>query len=410
MIVAIGAHGDIDLRSSVTASVAVYVTGWFSALATKPLLIKQVVPDFEGYCALLTSGGVYCWGYGQSGELGNGNFAASTTPVPVVGTGGTGTLSGVRSLASDGQGVCAVLGSGGVDCWGYGGEGELGDGSFLESAVPVPVKGVGGSGTLTGVASLAPFNEFGGSANYCALLRSGGVDCWGFGLFGQLGDGKFYTTGNERSDVPVAVKGVGGTGTLTGVASMDTSSANGHTTYCAVLTSGGVDCWGYASAGQLGDGVNHGATQGTDVPVAVAGVGGSGTLTGVSSIKAGFTAFCAVLTSGGVDCWGAGGNGQLGNNSNSGSDTPIAVEGVGGTGTLSAVKSLSSASEASFCALLSTGGVDCWGFLYNVEYVPVQVPGVGGSGDLSGVTSLAATSFDGFSTYCARLSSAGANC
>jgi hypothetical protein len=58
---------------------------------------------------------------------------------------------------------------------------------------------------LAGVTSVA-----GGMDSYCALLTSGGVDCWGSNLFGQLGDG----TGSGGPDGPVAVLGLGGTGTL----------------------------------------------------------------------------------------------------------------------------------------------------------------------------------------------------
>ena len=82
--------------------------------------VKQVVGDDEGYCALLSSGRVDCWGYGGDGELGDGLLGESATPVAVVGVGGTGTLTGVASLGSDGKGMCAVLTSGGVDRWGYG--------------------------------------------------------------------------------------------------------------------------------------------------------------------------------------------------------------------------------------------------------------------------------------------------
>ncbi len=40
-------------------------------------------------------------------------------------------LTGVKSLASDGhEGYCGVLGSGKVDCWGNGDIGQLGNGKF----------------------------------------------------------------------------------------------------------------------------------------------------------------------------------------------------------------------------------------------------------------------------------------
>jgi hypothetical protein len=114
-------------------------------------------------------------------------------------------LSGVASLATDDTGYCAVLTSGGVDCWGTGNYGQLGDGIFYTtgndgSATPVQVLGLGGTGTLSGAASLASdYNR------YCAVLTSGSVDCWGYGYDGELGNGIFYTTGNRGSATPVQV-------------------------------------------------------------------------------------------------------------------------------------------------------------------------------------------------------------
>ena len=86
-----------------------------------------------------------------------------------------------------------------------------------------------------------------GSRGYCAVLSSGGVDCWGFGQNGQLGNGVIYTNG---SATPVEVIGVGGIGTLSGVASLASADGDGDEfgSYCAVLDSGDVDCWGTAAS------------------------------------------------------------------------------------------------------------------------------------------------------------------
>ena len=242
--------------------------------------------------------------------------------------------------------------------------------------------------------------------------------CWGFGLYGQLGNGVFYTTGNDGSDVPVAVKGTGGAATLTGVSSVDTmGSGGGVTSYCAVLATGGVDCWGNATYGQLGNGNLYPKHQGSAVPVQVKGAGGSGTLAGVSSLADGFLAFCAVLTSGGVDCWGSQGHGQLGNGSVSGQTAvPVQVKGVGGSGALADASSLTTQQTESYCALLTSGGVDCWvsgggGTRRFDTTVPVTVKGVGGSGTLAGAARLASTSgIFPSATYCAVLTSGGADC
>jgi alpha-tubulin suppressor-like RCC1 family protein len=118
-------------------------------------------------------------------------------PVAVKGVGGSGTLAGVASLTSTQDGSCARLTSGKVDCWGQSNWGSLGDGSFSYSAVPVAVKGVGGSGTLTGVVSLT---SNGPGDLMSARLASGELDCWGQNYDGQLGNGKFSTTGSPGTN------------------------------------------------------------------------------------------------------------------------------------------------------------------------------------------------------------------
>jgi alpha-tubulin suppressor-like RCC1 family protein len=391
--------------------------------------VTSLASNGFSYCARLASGAVDCWGYGEYGQLGDGKFhqtgnQGTAAPVPVEGVGGVGTLSGVASLASDVYGYCALLTSGEVDCWGDGFVGQLGDGTFYAgaegygSAVPVQVEGIGGSGVLSGVASLVNDDD---GYSMCAVLLSGGVDCWGYGYYGQLGNGQLYTTGNSGSAVPVAVAGVGDTGTLSEVESV-TSQGYG---YCALLATGGVDCWGDGSVGQLGDGQFYDSgSSGSAVPVPVVGVGGLGVLSGVSGLNSSSNSVCAVLTSGGVDCWGSGPTGDLGDGTfyssgHKGSAVPAPVEGVGGVGTLSGVTSLASGFE-SYCAVVGTAGVDCWGYGYYGQMgdgefyssgsegspFPVSVEGVGGSGTLSEVTALASD----FNGYCALLSSDEVDC
>ena len=324
--------------------------------------VLSVVGEGKGYCALLTSGGVDCWGYGYAGELGNGQFytsgnGGSAVPVAVVSTSGSGTLSDVASLIADG-GYCALLTSGGVDCWGYGADGALGDGQLSDSAIPVAVVSTSGSGALRGVNSLAADNEGGN----CAQLTSGGVDCWGYGADGALGDGQL-----SDSAVPVTVVGTSGSGTLNGVADLD--SDNGG--FCARLGSGGVDCWGNGNDGELGNGQFYtSGIYGSAVPVAVVSTSGSGTLSGVADLDSDSGGYCALLTSGGVDCWGFGYDGELGNgqfytSGNEGSAVPVAVVSTSGSGTLGNVASLTGGGSGeaidSYCALLTSGEVDCWG-------------------------------------------------
>ena len=364
------------------------------------------VSSSSSFCALLTSGGVDCWGYGSYGELGNGASSSSATPVQVEGVGGTGTLTGVASLTSSPGSICALLTSGGVDCWGYGPDGELGNNATSNSATPVQVDGVGGTGTLSGVSSVVSsgvvegYPSFSEQPGYCALVTAGGVDCWGNGAEGQLGNGA-----TSNSSTPVQVEGVGGIGTLSGVSSL-TGDGFG---YCGVV-SAAADCWGYGSDGELG----NGGTSNSSTPVQVEGVGGSGTLSGVSSITGAALAYCTTLTSGGVDCWGSGGFDQLGNGATSNSSTPVQVEGVGGVGALSGVSSLTS-EGLSFCAV-GSGAVVCWGYggdgelgngAFSSSSTPVSVAGVGGTGSLSQVASVTGNYLG---SYCAVLTFRGVDC
>ena len=81
------------------------------------------------------------------------------------------------------------------------------------------------------------------------------MDCWGNGYYGELGNGTFYNTSSPfGSSTPVEVEGVGGSGTLTGVTNL-VSHSDG---YCALLVSGGVDCWGY---GPTANSVTESATR-----------------------------------------------------------------------------------------------------------------------------------------------------
>ncbi len=361
-------------------------------------------------CALTSVGGVDCWGDNKAGELGDGTEANSSTPVPVKGVGGSGALSGVKAIAAGsynfpGEHTCALMSGGAVDCWGYNHAGQLGDGTEMSSATPAPVEGAGGSGTLSGVKAVAA-----GGEHTCALTSGGGVDCWGANFDGQLGDGSTL-----ESSTPAPVEGAGGSGTLSGVKAV---AAGGEHT-CALTSGGGVDCWGaskygdYGEYGQLGDG----STANSSTPVAVKGVGGSGTLSGVKAIAAGSEHTCALISGGGVDCWGYNDFGQLGDgtaHSGTESSTPVEVEGVGGSGTLSGVVAIASGG-AYTCALTNRGGVDCWGFDWYGELgdgsttessTPVEVEGVGGSGRLSGVVAIAA----GGSQACALTSGGGVDC
>lgn len=284
--------------------------------------------------ALLSDGTVDAWGYNANGELGNGTVASTgcdcgETPGRVEGIGGSGALSHVVAISAGEEHSLALLTNGTVVAWGYNAHGELGNGAAsttgcMCSDTPVQVVGVGGTGTLSNVVAISA----GGLFNL-ALLSDGTVVAWGYNTNGQLGDGETSATGCDCVPYPVQVKGVGGSGTLSGVAAV--SAGYNHGT--ALLSNGTAVAWGENQYGQLGDG--EASTTGcrcVDAPAQVKGIGGSGALSGIASISAGADFNLAVLASGTLAGWGYGYYGELGNGTVEGPsvNTPVAIPGVRG--------------------------------------------------------------------------------
>jgi alpha-tubulin suppressor-like RCC1 family protein len=364
--------------------------------------VKSIsAPTLSAYaCAVTAAGGVKCWGTDSaaSGTLGNGTLASSTVPVDVAGL-----TSGASSVATGYQDACAVIGSGGLKCWGKNGSGQLGNGTNVDSGVPVDVSG------LSGVIAVAPAQNYA-----CALTAAGGVKCWGDNSFSQLGNGS-----TSSSMVPVDV---------VGLASGVTAITVGSYGNCALTTAGGVKCWGgnntipmdvvgltsgvlsitgiggiatcastadarlvcwgsdptpkdstaqfggtFAALVFGGNGSGSGAnitcvlthsggvacaTQGSTTWVEITGlIPGSApvvtpsTTTGdVGYVAVGFQHSCVVTTAGGAKCWGSTpGNGTV--------NSPTPVDVLGLTIGVSAI----AAGESVTCALTNTGGVKCWG-------------------------------------------------
>ena len=304
-------HGQLGNGTTTSSSTPVPVVGLTSG-------VIAVSAGLTHTCALTSAGAVECWGANDSGQLGNGTTINSSTPVAVIG------LSGVIAISAGAAHTCALTSGGQVDCWGNNFWGQLGNGTTASPFVrPGPVFGLS-----SGVVAISA-----GWDHSCALTAGGGVQCWGNNGNGQLGNG---TTIN--SSTPVAVIGLS-----SGVRAL---SAGGFHT-CALTSGGGVDCWGDDSNGQVGDGV-------TGVPASPVPVGVIGLSSGVSAISAGGYHVCALI-GGGVECWGANGNGQLGNPLPIDRSTPVPVSGL---------PSVSEVSAGGFhtCTLTKGGGGECWGW------------------------------------------------
>ena len=180
-----------------------------------------------------------------------------------------------------------------------------------------------------------------GGNHSCALVTGGAVNCWGDNSSGQLGNATF-----TNSNVPVRVTG------LDGVNVHATAVSAGEAHSCALLVGGAVWCWGLNATGQLG----NATFTNSNVPVEVSGLDGVTNVATQVSAGAGHT--CAVLSTGAINCWGSNETAQLGDNSTTNSNVPIATSTIDGV-TLRATQV--SAGYLHTCAVLQSGAAMCWG-------------------------------------------------
>jgi alpha-tubulin suppressor-like RCC1 family protein len=320
------------------------------------------------------------WGFGSSGELGNGEVNNAPSPVAVQG------VSCATSAAESYEDSYAVLSDGKVYAWGENSAAEaggLGNGSTMleHSATPVEVPGIS---TATQVSASIP--------NVFVRLANGTIDGWG-----NNSDGELAASG-PGGDTPRP--NIGGLSGVTAVASTDA-------TVLALLSAGKVDAWGNGVNGQLGDGEENTDSQ---TPVAVDNLAKGEPLEKIKSIAVGTGYALALTQSGEVLAWGghelpAGlGAGHL----HTESDLPIHVDYPAEGEPLKEVTAIAAGGTFAL-ALLKNGTVLAWGANALGElgdghteaeqantYLPVEVE------HLSGIVAIAATELDGYA-----LSSAG---
>jgi alpha-tubulin suppressor-like RCC1 family protein len=440
-----GAGGDAGTDGPVAPA-----TGWAAA---------AIADNGTHACALRVDGSLWCWGTNQSGQLGDGTTDSHASPVRV----GTdtdwaivaaaqattcatkrdgslrcwganyailptriGTDSWMRLDTGTGH-VCGVKQDGSLWCWGNNNNGELGDGTLIDSSAPVQV-GVDtdwadvtaggartcalktdaslwcwganavGDGTPTdrpaptriGTDQWAAVSA--GGAHTCGRKVDGSIWCWGYGYFGQVGDTTLPADYNQLTPAPVG----------TDTSWMALSMGGLHS--CALKADGSAWCWGIDLWGELVDG---NVMLGSNVPTATgagstftsitAGAAGTcavqapdgtlvcaaqavtlgdgsyglratprqvGTQTGWSEISAGYNHGCA-RNGTALWCWG---------DATIGDGTPVLMERPRfvQVGAATAWQSMA-AGSAHTCAIATDGSLSCWGTALNGASVPTKV-------------------------------------
>lgn len=346
---------------SITPNITTLTLRVLSSAQTQMLLAQS---SAYGCMLKVTTNVAYCWGSNRNGELGNGTNVNTATPTAVL-IGGSSAipvavqLTGITagSATSGYASSCIISADGNMYCWGYGGQGALGNNSYTTSNKPVAV--LKGAPSAISNDTILTFASTCGS-NSCTVDSTGNAYCWGYGGNGQLGNNS-YTS----SSVPVAVL-KGGSSAITSSTQI-TSISIGYHYGCAVDSVGDAYCWGQNPKGNFG----NNTTVSSNIPVKV--LKGGASAIGVSekiiqiSVTKDHSSYlelttCAVTDLGNAYCWGYNTKGAIGNNSTINSSVPVLVlRGSSGSAIpLSAKFTNIETSGQTTCAVASGLGY-CWG-------------------------------------------------
>ena len=369
--------------------------------STRPAPVSGVIDAIslasggDHACVLESSGEIRCWGRNASGELGDGTLNDKISAVPVTVAPGPfdevisgnqyscGRVGGrvycwgvldhaeiadvttARRMVAGDRFACIVLEDGSGRCWGAG----RGSSYPVSGRIAGPIADVVASagwgcivrpdGTLacsgrwwdydtssfelelnpptTVVQHLAIANNAG-----CFVDPTGATKCWGYGLYGMLGDGR--EVGRSTTTVPFAPTDI-------------QQFACGATHVCTLDSAGEITCWGGNSYGQLG--TRH--TRVVRTATVVAGVS-------AEQVSAGRFFTCARHADGGVSCWGNNERRESSTTVESGTRIPTRVEGLDDTSFI-----VSGIHHS--CAIRGANReVHCWGWS-SIGQLGPQLPG-----------------------------------
>lgn len=318
---------------------------------------KQITTSgmYHHTCAVASDNQAYCWGRNSYGQLGNNSTVQSLVPI-AVSAGAIPAGKTIKSITAGNYHTCAIASDDQAYCWGYNLYGQLGNNLNANSLVPVAVV----SGAIPAGKYIKSITA-GGHFN-CAIASDDQAYCWGRGGSGALGNNLAVS-----SWIPAAV--VNGAFPA-GKTIKSISAGSDHT--CAIASDDQAYCWGYNGSGQLGNGL---ITQSLiPVSVTVSGLLGGKT---IKSISAGYYQTCAIASDNQAYCWGDDAARQLGDNSTVNSPVPVAV--VDGAFPVGKTIKLISTSKFHTCAIASDNKVYCWGNDAGTNY---PTPSVISNGDI----------------------------
>lgn len=268
-----------------------------SASALCFIRIASVAAGSSRTAAVTTEGNLYTWGSNTNGELGNGTQIQSTTPIKITAFDGN-----VASVAIGDNHMVAVTTEGNLYAWGSSYYGQLGNGNSGDDSISLtPEKVTAFDGNVKAA---------GCCYSSCAVITTdGNLYAWGYNEYG-LGEG---TTTSSTTPVQITV--------FNGNAE---SLACGKYHILVKTTGANLYAWGYNSSGQLGDGTYTTRT----TPVKITTFDGN-----VSSVASGYCSDSSmVITTGGeLYAWGVNLEGVLGVGGAIKRESPVQISGFDGT-------------------------------------------------------------------------------
>ena len=173
-------EGQLGNGTTDDSNIPVAVTTTGTSMAGKT--ITAISGGYSHSLALASNGTVYAWGYNDYGQLGNGTTTVSNKPVAVTTTGTPIADKTITAISAGYSHSLALASDGTVYAWGNNGNGRLGNGTTTHSNKPVAITDTPMAGkTITAISA--------GSSHSLALASDGTVYAWGFNEEGQLGNG-----------------------------------------------------------------------------------------------------------------------------------------------------------------------------------------------------------------------------
>jgi len=165
--------------------------------------VRKLVAGAFHTCALTFTGTLRCWGDDRFGQLGQSYFGgdafwgnqANERPSTLPGDINTGAQ--VVDVTAGDSHTCARSSDGQLKCWGRGDSGQLGYGDFVNQLIP-PAAGID-------LDDVTACRITAGAAHTCALRSNGTARCWGQGADGRLGRGSTAISATATGSVDIQI-------------------------------------------------------------------------------------------------------------------------------------------------------------------------------------------------------------